>query len=64
MRVLQLMRDNALLSAHRARPRPVEAHDRRIVTFAPQASPSRVLSRYHHPEEPAREAPPPWHGRG
>ena len=34
-RVLRLMRDNALLSPHRARPRPAEAHDRKIVTDAP-----------------------------
>ena len=34
-RVLRLMRENALLSPHRARPRPVETHDRRIVTDAP-----------------------------
>jgi len=36
-RVLRLMRENALLSPHRARPRPQEAHDRRIVTEAPNA---------------------------
>jgi transposase InsO family protein len=34
-RVLRLMRENALLSPHRARPRPADAHDRRIVTDAP-----------------------------
>jgi putative transposase len=34
-RVLRLMRENALLSPHRARPRPSETHDRRIVTDAP-----------------------------
>ena len=34
-RVLRLMRDNALLSPHRARPRPAEAHERSIVTDAP-----------------------------
>ena len=34
-RVLRLMRANALLSPHRARPRPVETHDRSIVTAAP-----------------------------
>ena len=34
-RVLRLMRENALLSPHRARPRPQESHDRRIVTDAP-----------------------------
>lgn len=34
-RVLRLMRDNALLSPHRMRSRPAEAHDRRIVTDAP-----------------------------
>lgn len=34
-RVLRLMRENALLSPHRARPRPAETHDRRIVTDAP-----------------------------
>jgi putative transposase len=34
-RVLRLMRENALLSPHRARPRPQEAHDRKIVTEAP-----------------------------
>jgi transposase InsO family protein len=34
-RVLRLMRENMLLSPHRARPRPEEAHDRRIVTDAP-----------------------------
>jgi transposase InsO family protein len=34
-RVLRLMRENALLSPHRARPRPEETHDRRIVTEAP-----------------------------
>jgi transposase InsO family protein len=34
-RVLRLMRDNALLSPHRARPRPGTPHDRRIVTAAP-----------------------------
>ncbi len=36
-RVLRLMRENALLSPHRARPRPAEAHDRRIITDAPDA---------------------------
>ncbi len=34
-RVLRLMRENALLSPHRARPRPEQTHDRRIVTEAP-----------------------------
>ena len=34
-RVLRLMRENALLSPHRARPRPDEPHDRKIVTEAP-----------------------------
>ena len=34
-RVLRLMRENALLSPHRARPRPEATHDRRIVTDAP-----------------------------
>jgi putative transposase len=34
-RVLRLMRENVLLSPHRARPRPEETHDRRIVTEAP-----------------------------
>jgi putative transposase len=34
-RVLRLMRENMLLSPHRARPRPEQAHDRRIVTEAP-----------------------------
>jgi putative transposase len=34
-RVLRLMRAHALLSPHRARPRPEAAHDRRIVTEAP-----------------------------
>ena len=34
-RVLRLMRENALLAPHRARPRPEETHDRRIVTAAP-----------------------------
>ena len=34
-RVLRLMRENALLSPHRARPRSEEMHDRRIVTDAP-----------------------------
>ena len=34
-RVLRLMRENMLLSPHRARPRPEEAHDRKIVTEAP-----------------------------
>src|SRR3712207_3542838 len=34
-RVLRLMRDDALLSPHRARPRPDAPHDRRIVTEAP-----------------------------
>ena len=34
-RVLRLMRDNALLSPHRARPRPDAPHDRHIVTAAP-----------------------------
>jgi transposase InsO family protein len=34
-RVLRLMRENALLSPHRARPRPDEAHERSIVTDAP-----------------------------
>jgi transposase InsO family protein len=33
-RVLRLMRENALLSPHRARPRPDAVHDRRIVTDA------------------------------
>ena len=34
-RVLRLMRECGLLSPHRARPRPTETHDRRIVTDAP-----------------------------
>ena len=34
-RVLRLMRENALLSPHRARPRPAGDHDRKIVTDAP-----------------------------
>ena len=34
-RVLRLMREHALLSPHRARPRPDAAHDRHIVTEAP-----------------------------
>jgi len=34
-RVLRLMRENALLSPHRTRPRPAEVHDRTIVTEAP-----------------------------
>lgn len=34
-RVLRLMRENTLLSPHRTRPRPEEAHDRKIVTDAP-----------------------------
>jgi putative transposase len=34
-RVLRLMREHALLSPHRARPRPEAAHDRHIVTEAP-----------------------------
>lgn len=34
-RVLRLMRENALLSPHRARPRPEADHDRSIVTEAP-----------------------------
>lgn len=34
-RVLRLMRENALLSPHRARPRPEATHDRKIVTDAP-----------------------------
>lgn len=34
-RVLRLMRENGLLSPHRARPRPGGTHDRRIVTDAP-----------------------------
>jgi putative transposase len=34
-RVLRLMRQHALLSPHRAHPRPDAAHDRRIVTAAP-----------------------------
>jgi putative transposase len=34
-RVLRLMREHALLSPHRARPRPEAAHERRIVTAAP-----------------------------
>jgi transposase InsO family protein len=34
-RVLRLMRQHALLSPHRSRPRPEAAHDRRIVTEAP-----------------------------
>lgn len=34
-RVLRLMRENTLLSPHRARPRPEEAHNRKIVTEAP-----------------------------
>ena len=29
------MREGGLLSPHRARPRPAETHDRRIVTDAP-----------------------------
>jgi transposase InsO family protein len=34
-RVLRLMRENALLSPQRQRPRPAEAHDRRITADAP-----------------------------
>jgi putative transposase len=34
-RVLRLMREHNLLSPHRARPRPEEDHDRKIVTDAP-----------------------------
>ena len=34
-RVLRLMRDNALLSPHRARQRRETAHDRQIITVAP-----------------------------
>jgi len=34
-RVLRLMREHALLSPHRARPRPAGDHDRTIVTAAP-----------------------------
>lgn len=34
-RVLRLMREHGLLSPHRHRPRPAEAHDRRITTDAP-----------------------------
>ena len=34
-RVPRLMRENALLSPHRQRPPPAEAHDRRITTAAP-----------------------------
>jgi hypothetical protein len=34
-RVLRVMREHALLSPHRTRPRPDEAHDRTIVTDAP-----------------------------
>ena len=34
-RVLRLMRDNALLSPHRARPRPDAPHDRHIITASP-----------------------------
>jgi transposase InsO family protein len=34
-RVLRLMREHALLSPHRARPRPEAAHDRHIITEAP-----------------------------
>jgi putative transposase len=37
-RVLRLMRQHALLSPHRARPRPEAAHERRIVTAAPNVS--------------------------
>jgi transposase InsO family protein len=33
--VLRLMREHALLSPHRTRPRPDEAHERSIVTDAP-----------------------------
>ena len=35
-RVLRLMREHALLSPHRARPRPAGVHDRTIVTVAPK----------------------------
>src|SRR5215204_5814695 len=34
-RVLRLMREHALLSPHRARPRPDTPHDRHIITAAP-----------------------------
>ena len=34
-RVLRLMREHALLSPHRSQRRPAEAHDRSIVTDAP-----------------------------
>ena len=34
-RVLRLMREHALLSPHRARPRPAAPHQRRIITEAP-----------------------------
>ena len=42
-RVLRLMRENALLSPHRAKPRPVETHDRSIVTEAPNRGPRAVV---------------------
>lgn len=34
-RVLRVMRQHGLLSPHRTRPRPIDEHDRRIVTDAP-----------------------------
>ena len=34
-RVLRLMRENGLLSPHRARPRDYTPHDRQIITEAP-----------------------------
>ena len=34
-RVLRLMRENALLSPHRSRPRDDTPHDRQIITEAP-----------------------------
>ena len=35
-RVLRLMREHALLSPHRARPRPETSHERHIITEAPK----------------------------
>ena len=34
-RVLRLMREHALLSPHRSQPRPAAAHERQIITAAP-----------------------------
>jgi len=70
-RVLRLMRDNALLSPHRARPRPAGTHDRSIVTAAPnlmwatdatRGAPPRATARSGSSPSPSTGTPRPSAG--